>query len=235
MTAILLVVLVALPIVGYLAYRSWQQEQKRRELLLQWSANNGWTFALEDDTWCERWEGTPFGQGDHRRARDVITGTSGSRSFAAFDYSYETHSTDGKGNTTTTTHRYVVTAVRLPAYLPTLQVTPENVLSRLGHVIGLSDIDLESEEFNRKFRVHCSDPKFASDVLTPRTMQALLGNQKISWRISGVDILGWYDGRLTPAGALSAMSTLGTVIDGIPSFVWHDHGLDPTASQGDAS
>ncbi|MDQ1704784.1 MAG: hypothetical protein QOF18_1150 [Frankiaceae bacterium] len=231
----LIVVLVALgvPLAAYLAYRSWQQEQKRKELLLQWATSNGWTFTEEDDSWCGRWNGAPFGLGDHRRARDVIAGAAGTRTFVAFDYSYQTHSSDGKGNTTTTTHRYVVTAVRMPTALPDLQVTPESVFSRIGHVLGMSDIELESEDFNRRFRVHGPDPKFASDVLSPRTMQALLGCGDVSWRINGTDIIGWYDGKLDPTGVQSTMATLGTVIDGVPSFVWHDHGLDPTTAQGE--
>src|SRR4029079_1476722 len=96
-------------------------------MLLQWSAGNGYNFAVEDDGWCSRWSGPPFNDGDHRRARNVVTGQLGDRPFAAFDYSYETHSSDGKGNRTTQTHHYVVSSLQLPAYLPTLQVTPESV------------------------------------------------------------------------------------------------------------
>jgi hypothetical protein len=232
---IVVLALLVAPLVAFLAYRSWQQEQKRKELLLQWATTNGWTFAAEDDSWCDRWSGAPFGQGDHRRASDVISGSAAGRTFVAFDYSYQTHSSDGKGNTTTTTHRYVVTAVRLPTALPSLQVTPESVFSRIGHVLGMADIELESEDFNRRFRVHGPDPKFASDVLCPQTMQSLLAHGDASWRISGADIIGWYDGKLEPAGVQATMATLGTVIDGVPSFVWHDHGLDPTTAQGDAS
>jgi hypothetical protein len=93
----------------------------------------------------------------------------------------------------------------------------------MGHALGLDDIDLESEDFNRKFRVHANDRKFASDVLTPRTMQALLARPETSWRISGTDILGWSDGRMTPLLVTTSVSTLELVLDGIPSFVWKDH------------
>ena len=40
-----------------------------------------------------------------------------------------------------------------------LQVTPENLLTRLGNALGLGDIELESEDFNRRFRVHANDPQ----------------------------------------------------------------------------
>jgi hypothetical protein len=215
--------LVLIPVGIYFAYRSWKNEQKRRELLMQWCASGGYEFTARDDQWCSRWPGTPFGQGDNREARNIITGKTAEQSFAAFDYSYETHSSDSKGNRTTTTHRYAVTAVHLPVGLPTLQVTPESIFSRIGNVLGLDDVELESEDFNRRFRVHADDRKFASDVLSPRTMQALLSRPEMSWRITGADILSWQDGKLAPAIVLAQTSGLQTVVAGIPSFVWKDH------------
>lgn len=213
----------AFPVAGYLAYRSWQQDQRRKQQIRTWATNNGYTYEAENDAWCERWNGEPFGNGDHRRAENVVNGATSKRPFIAFDYSYQTHSSDGKGGRTTQTHRYTVTVVQMPTFLPTLQVTPESVFTRMGHALGLDDIDLESEDFNRKFRVHANDRKFASDVLTPRTMQALLARPATSWRISGSDILSWTEDRLSPLLVTKSASTLELVIDGIPSFVWKDH------------
>lgn len=213
----------AFPLVGYLAYLSWKREQQRRELLFQWATSSGYGFTVADDTWCARWSGSPFGEGDDRQARNVITGRHGDRQLIAFDYSYETHSTDSKGNTTTTTYRFAVTALQLPTYLPVLQVTPESVFTRFGNVLGFDDVELESEDFNRRFRVHSADRKFACDVLTQRTMEALLRHPDASWRIEGVDILAWEDGEMTPATVLRMIATLDTVLEGIPSFVWKDH------------
>lgn len=214
--------LLGVPAVALAAYQSWRKDQRRRQALQTWAGKNGYSYVSEDDSWCPRWNGDPFGEGDHRRARNVITGTA-KAAFSAFDYSYETHSSDSRGGRTTTTHRYAVTALQIPTFLPTLQVTPENLLTRIGHSLGLDDIDLESEDFNRRYRVHANDRKFASDVLTPRTMQALLARPAVSWRITGTDILTWAEGRITAVGITQALSTLQLVIDGIPSFVWKDH------------
>jgi len=213
---------VGIPVVGFAAYQSWRKDQRRRQALQTWAGKNGYAYTAEDDRWCERWNGNPFGEGDHRRAKNVITG-SAKLPFSAFDYSYQTHSSDGRGGRTTTTHRYAVTALEFSGLLPTLQVTPESVFTRIGHSLGLDDIDLESEDFNRRFRVHANDRKFASDVLTPRTMQALLTRPMLSWRITGTDILSWAEGSMTAVGVTAALSTLQLVVDGIPSFVWKDH------------
>jgi hypothetical protein len=211
-----------IPAVGFFAFQSWRKDQRRRQALQTWAGKNGYSYVAEDDRWCERWQGNPFGEGDHRRAENVITG-SAKAPFSAFDYTYQTHSSDGRGGRTTTTHHYGVTTLQLSSFLPTLQVTPENVLTRIGHSLGLDDIDLESEDFNRRFRVHANDRKFASDVLTPRTMQALLSRPAVSWRITGTDILTWAEGRITALAVTEALSTLQLVVDGIPSFVWKDH------------
>ena len=224
MRALLPVLLiVGVPLAGYLAYRSWKQEQQRRAMVLQWATNSGFGYAVEDESWCNRWNAAPFGEGSDRRARNVVTGLSSGRSFATFDYSYETQSTDAQGRTTTTTHRYLVTTVQLPAYLPRLQVTPENVLTRIGNALGLDDIELESEDFNRRFRVSSNDRKFACDVLTPTTMELLLARSAPSWRIDGPDLVAWEDGRVTPARVLATLDVMGSIVTGIPTFVWHDH------------
>jgi hypothetical protein len=222
-----LLLMAAMAVVGVGIYVSWRRDQQRRAMLLQFAQGRGWRLTPSDDALPERWTEPPFGLGDHRRATNVLTGADpAGRPLVAFDYSYQTHSTDSKGNTTTQTHRFAVCALQLPAYLPRLTVTTENVLTRLGNAVGVtSDIELESEDFNRAFRVHSADPKFASDVLSPRVMETLLARRHLSWRIDGADIICWEDGRLSPAGVLEAASLLGVVVAGVPSFVWHDHGL----------
>jgi hypothetical protein len=202
------------------------KERKRQARLREFCLSQGWSYTESDQSLVGRWRGTPFETGDNRKARNAIGGSHGPYAMTAFDYSYETHSTDSKGNRTTTTHHFGIVSLELPAYLPTLSVTPENVLTRLGGAVGLGDIQLESEDFNRKFRVKCKDPKFASDVLHPRTMERLLAQQASNWRICGTDIICWETGRLSPEVILARASLLALVVDGVPSFVWRDHGFD---------
>jgi hypothetical protein len=223
---LLTVVLIALVVFGVLGYVNYKREQARRGALFQWASANKWQFTVADDTWAGRWNGAPFDEGDHRRVRNVINGRWKTQPFVSFDYSYETHSSDGRGGTSTQVHRFTVAALPLPADLPRLQVTPESLLSRVGHVFGMQDIDLESEEFNRAFRVTSNDPKFASDALPPRTMQLLLSRTHVSWRTEGTDLVCWWHGEQSAVDVTEALSTMCDVIAGIPSFVWHDHGYD---------
>jgi hypothetical protein len=218
-----LVLVVAFGIYGY------QVDKKRRALLQSFALSNGWTYTPRDDAWCERFLGSPFGEGDNRKANNVLTGTYGGVPMVAFDYSYETSSTDSKGNRSKTTHRYAVCSVRMPAWLPVLELSPESALTRLAGHIGFADVELESEDFNRYYRVNSRDPKFAYDVLNPRTMQALLARPALHMRLSGVDALCWESGRLSPPDLLARLSTLQLLVAGIPAFVWSDHA--PSAEQ----
>jgi hypothetical protein len=202
---------------------SYQADKKRRALLQAYAQSNGWTYLARDDSWCSRFEGTPFGQGDSRKASNILTGSYDGLPMVAFDYSYETSTTDSKGHRSKTTHRYAVCALQLPAWLPELELSPESALTRLAGHLGFGDVELESEDFNRHYRVSARNPKFAYDVLHPRTMQTLLGRPALHMRLSGADAVCWENGRLEPAELVARLSTLLVVIRGIPSFVWSDH------------
>jgi hypothetical protein len=200
-------------------------ERKRRDRLMQFALLRGWTYVGEDRSLVDRWPGEPFGHGDHARARNVLGGTESGRPFTAFDYSYQTHSSDSKGHRSTTTHRWTVCVVPMQGWLGSVQVVPESALDRLAGAVGLvSDIDLESEAFNRRFRVSASSPKLASDILPPRTMEYLLAVDAEAWRTCGSDLVGFAHGRLDPAAVVRTCAVLRRVQEGIPSFVWHDAG-----------
>lgn len=190
------------------------------------ATTRGWSFTVQDNSLAAHWVGEPFGQGDRRRVTNVVRGTVGGRGLTAFDYAYDT-TTRSDGVEKRTTHRYAVVVIAMRAYLPTLQVSPESALHRIAAAAGvIDDIDLESEDFNRKFRVSAYDAKFASDVLHPRTMEMLTARPAFAFRLQGTDALAWTSGALAPLDIVTRSSTLDAVLDGIPDFVWKDNGAD---------
>ena len=212
---------------GALAYWAYKKDQQRIASVMALCASNGWQFHAKDPyDLPHRWPGTPFDCGYDRTARNVVTGEAGGRPMVAFDYSYKEDSTDSKGNRSTSTYHFAILALAMPCALPELHLGPEGVFSRLGNVLGMQDIELESEDFNRRFRVRCPDPKLASDVLTPRTMEMLLAAGKIRFRFVGADAVSYASGLLRPVEMLRAAHVLANVVDGIPAFVWHDHGVE---------
>ena len=223
--------IVALAVFAGFAVWGAKRNRKRRSELEQFAASAGWQYVARDDQLAFQWQRPPFNQGYDHRAINVVRGAFAKRQLVAFDYSYKEQTSDGNGGSSSTTYHFAVCALELPAALPYLEVGPESVFARLGSVIGVHDIEIESEEFNRKFTVRSDDPKFASDVLSPRLAQTLLSLPPYHWRTDGASLVSWSKGALQPKVFQQWFSTLSGVIDSIPDFVWHDRGVSaPTVA-----
>lgn len=201
----------------------WYQVRRNKKLKA-WATASGWTYVGTDRSLVDRWQGEPFGRGHTRTTSEVMVGRWAGRPAVSFTYSYRSGS--GKDEST---YSYHVIALPLPAYLPTLELTPEGLGTRLAKVFGGQDIQFESEEFNRAWRVESRDPKFAHDVVHPRLMERLLraDARGVSLRISGTDILTWAQGSTVTERIAGRLGVMTAVIDSVPRYVWQDHGHDP--------
>lgn len=199
-------------------------QRHREKLLRAWAASVGWTYVGSDASLVARWRGEPFGIGSSRRTSEVVTGGYRGRPAVSFAYRYTTGS--GKSRTT---HTYHVVATTLPAYLSTLELTPDGLGARVAKALGGQDLQLESEAFNQVWRVEAPNPKFASDVVHPRLMERLMrpDARGMCLRIEGTDIVSWRAGASDLGTVASRLDVLGAVIDSVPRFVWQDHGYDP--------
>ena len=100
----------------------------------------------------------------------MIRGANDGLPIEAFIHRWKTQRTetytDSEGHSQTRTvtenHSEIVTAVRMPFSFPLISV---------GGGWGGKKVRFESEEFNERFTVRTDDPKFASDVIHPRTME----------------------------------------------------------------
>ncbi len=220
------VVLVALLVPGALVL-GWWLNSKRIAAAKAWAAAIGWTWVGADPSLVRRWRGQPFGVGDARRASEVMTGPYGPYQCVLFTYRYTTGS--GKERTT---HVHTVLSLALPTFLPTLELTPENLGTRFIRVFGAQDLQFESEDFNSRWRVEARDPKFAHDVLHPRTLERLVRADAagMSLRIEGTDILCWTVGTPDLDRVASRLGVMRSLVEAIPRFVWLDHGYDPATT-----
>lgn len=220
MFGVFAVLVVAIGVFGFLAAK------RRREAFTALAASRGWTYSERDDRWTEAFEGHPFGRGHSRRADNVLTGQYDSRAFVAFDYVYYTteSSTDANGNHTTreVSHTFAVVAVDTGVAFPELEVAPEGFFSRVVGRLTDTDIELESEDFNRAFRVTCPDRKFASDILHPRMMEQLLRSPDAAFRFTGTHVLTATNGQADLSQVEANLAFLDAVIDQVPEFVWRD-------------
>ena len=204
----------------------WYQ-RKRDAALRAWAAATGWTYVGRDPSLVGRWRGQPFNVGHSRYAREVLVGRFGGREAVSFTYVYRTGG--GKNQSTVTYH---VLAMALPAYLPTLELTPEGLGAKVAKAFGGQDIQFESEDFNRAWRVEARDLKFAHDVVHPRLMERLLrpDARGVSIRIEGTDVLTWASGATDVTAIAPRLAVLAAVVDAVPRHVWQDHGHDPGPS-----
>jgi len=202
-------------------------EHRRVSELRAECLRRGWTYRAEDLSLVDRWTAGPFGTGQTRRARHVVSGRNGDRAFLAFEYSYKRSSGSGDQRRTTT-YRFTVCTLGLPVPLPMLRVDPEGWVSRFTDAVGIMDqVDVESEAFNRAFAVRATDRKFAYDVLHPRHLELLLAGDRMGWWIEGTEILSSAERRLDLGRVDGTLTGLARVVDQIPGFVWRDRGYDP--------
>jgi hypothetical protein len=131
--------------------------------------------------------------------------------------------TDSDGHTQTRTvtedHSEAVSAITMPFSLPLLSV---------GGGWGGQKVRFESEDFNDRFTVRTADPKFASDVIHPRTMEFLIKVQPPGFRIEDAVtrfLVDKHDTQLIGFCADFAHEFFSRV----PSFVWKDRQITPPA------
>lgn len=161
---IVLVIIVAVP--GGLWFAHTQNEKRRAHARAVAAA-----AGLNIDLDTKDPPPTPFDLTNKGRARRVTyhmwaTGSGDS----VFQYRYTTGS--GKNSRT---WRYTCALVALPFNAPHLTIGPEGFWSNLGQMIGIRDVEIESPEFNERYRVSCDDERFAV---------TLLDHQMIGWMLS---------------------------------------------------
>ena len=202
---------------------------RRKQAVQAFARSIGWTYVGTDPALPNRWRSRPFGVGDSRRVGELMTGMHNGRRATAFRYSYSTGS--GKNRSTAV---FQVAVVALPAYLPNLELTPEGIGARLARAFGGEDIQFESEDFNRAWRVRAGVVKFAHDVIHPRMMQRLLQDdaRRLNLSIEGTDLLCWTTGSPRWEALAGRLRVMHALIDAVPRYVWLDHGYDPEASPG---
>lgn len=211
----------ALLVGGLIAYLSYLADKRRREALAAFAQGRGWTYVGEDPYLVGRFDGAPFGRGFGRRASNAIRGVHLDRPFVAFDYRYKEQQGSGKERRTVT-YRFSITVVEHGVVTPGLVVDPENFLERFAGRIFNSDIELESEDFNRAFRVNSPDRRFASAVLHPRMMEHLMRFQELGWRLEGDAMLLVEDGRYDPSGIDGRLAVMDSILDLVPEFLWRE-------------
>jgi hypothetical protein len=177
----LFLILVAALVIAAAIY-SMIAARRRREEMAGLAARLGLAFNPDKDYGLARRFAflNLLARGDNRYALNVLSGRFQQEEILAFDYHYETHSTDSKGRRSTQHHYFSFFILLLPVSFPELRITREGLLSKIAQAFGYDDIDFESAEFSRTFCVRSRDKRFAYDVCNPRMIEYLLANRDLS-------------------------------------------------------
>jgi len=180
----------------------------------------GFTYSATDTDRIVSMPFVLFSKGQGRAVECILSGTHDGIPMRLFDYWYYDETTDGRGNRSRQYHRFTCALATIPAACPRLQLGYENFLTRLGDHLGLSDVELEYDDFNRRFRVKCDDQKFAFSLLDARMMEWLLGSASFAaLEIDGPWILVAAE-KLEPSKWLALGSWLQQFHHQIPAVVY---------------
>jgi hypothetical protein len=182
-----------------------------------------WQLIGRDDTLIAKYGLTRAGFG--HTTEKVIRGSNDGLPIEAFIHRWKTQRTetytDSEGRTRSRTvtenHSELLTAIMMPFSFPLISVDGGG---------GGKTVRFESEDFNDRYTVRTDDPKFASDVIHPRTMEFLMAMQPPGFRIED-NLMRFsvekHDTQLVGFCADFAHEFLSRV----PSFVWKDLQVTP--------
>lgn len=197
---------------GYWVWDQWSGHRHGSEMR-QFALKHGWTYTPAGHGLTAGLNGFPFDVGTNRRAEDVLRGTYSGRRCATFTYRFEYRS----NNDAPVQQIFTVTSAEIDIDMRRLDIIPESFGSRfIGGLTG-GDIDLESAQFNREWRVVCADRRYAVDVIDPRMMELLLRPESLgrAIHIEGRHVVTWSPGR----ASLDDLSRRLAVVCGIAARV----------------
>ena len=213
-------IIVILLIVGAAVF-GIQQARKRREALAAWAEQQGLEFAADEIRgFDERYPSFDcLRTGSNCYAYNISRGLWYQRSVQAFDYHYETHSTDSKGHRTTHHHHFSAVIVANKVPLKPLLIRPEGFFDRVKDLFGFEDINFESAEFSRKFYVAAPERKWAYDVLHQRALEFLLVSPVFSLMFDAHSVIAWRNTTFKPAEFTQSLTLVRGLLDQLPEYV----------------
>jgi hypothetical protein len=201
--------------------------QRYRELV-NFAKAHGWTYTQRNDSILDRFSGGVFDHPD-RMATDIFEGEFGPDHvpFIAFTYGYMVHLPSRGENKKAIPRNFAVCALGLERALPPLEVTREGATTGVSRFFGGQDIELESDDFNRTFRVRSPNVAYAYAVLHPEMMELLLGPglTLAPWHINGYDFVCFEPDLLIDVNRFPyKLHAMIRVMKQIPELVWDEYG-----------
>lgn len=201
LTAFLVAVGIVLVVLAVVLAR--RHERERRDLLATWADARDWTAAFDgvQVPWTDRLPGR-----DPHGVRMIFTGVRGDRRVSVAEYVHRTvEAATGSGHQQQPqpgSHTCVVCVVHLPEQYPPIEIAHRGSGSRLWRRLGHGpDVPTGDPEFDAAFRIRTDQPLAVPALVGPELMRAHLADEVPTWSLAGQDLVAFWSGRLTIAGA----------------------------------
>jgi hypothetical protein len=188
---------------------------KRVDILTQHLAERGFR-ASADKTATLPARGLPFTYGGDHEVLMSLKGTVRGRSAVVMYYGIAPLVASNAKN-----YAFTITAVFTDADAPVTMAIPERGFERLKAAVGKQDMEVESAEFNRAWRLTGDDVRAAHDLMTPTVIERLLQPDArrfpISWDANAVMVVT--EGMSTDVEAIDRqLDVLVDLADRMPAY-----------------
>lgn len=185
--------------VGVVAYFGHLQAKKRREAFERLAIELGFRFYSQKDySFAKRYSFLEHMDDGHKRyVFNRLSGEVDGQQAHIFDYHYETYSRDSKGNRRTNHHYFSIFTLSLPAAFSELNIEREGFFSKIGQALGFDDIDFESMEFSKRYKVKSKNKKFAYDFCNAQMIDFLLSQRDLIIEVDGNTLALTFRGKLS--------------------------------------
>ncbi|WP_062077354.1 DUF3137 domain-containing protein [Demequina globuliformis] len=218
-SAVLMGVALGLLAIGliWLAFDVWSAARHSDDYR-RFARDHGWDYTAQSGAYTARFRGYPFDSGATARQESVVTGTFNGMPCATFVHAYEPRRDD---NSPALVVPHQVTAAELDVNLPRIDLMPEGIGQAVASVVGGGDLDTESHDFNRLWRVICDDDRYARSLLDPRMIERLTWADAVgkAIRIEGSAVYVWEPGRVAPKDLAARLSLVTGIARRIPDHV----------------
>ena len=153
--------------------------------------------------------------GHSRYAKNILDGVYREHAVLVFDFHYAQGSGKNRRN-----YDLSFFMLKLERPFPELRIYPEDLMSKLGQMLGYEDIDFESVEFSKAYTVRSKDKKFAYDVCHVRMMEHLLRWKDRSFEIEGEWMAMWFHKRLKPPQIPGTLDELVATRELLPEYLF---------------
>ena len=152
--------------------------QRAEESLASVAARNGLRHSPIDPFGSTRVAFPLFRKGDGREVQDVVwRERPDGLATRAFDFSYFVETKDDFGRVHRSHTHFTCVMAQVDGSWPEVSITREGFVERALDLVGLGDIELESDEFNRRFALRSPDRRFAVTLVDARMIDFLLSTE----------------------------------------------------------